>query len=83
MPKRQNGIAPEFFPLTKKEEDRATSIFLAVFLNVYEFRKALMATLNRNAKKSGRDVEAFLHPSFGGKYSETDIPDGLIIHSIL
>lgn len=81
MPRRQNGITPEFFPLTKKEEDRATSIFLAVFLNVYEFRKALMTTLNRSANKSGRDVEAYLHPSFGGKYSEKDIPDGLIIHS--
>lgn len=81
MSKLFSGQAPRLIPSNKSDEDRATSSFLAVLLNVYPLRKALMKSIGRSARKSGSDVEAELHPSFRGKYSTTDIPDGMIQHS--
>lgn len=75
-----SGPQPRLIPSMKSDEDRATSSFLAVFLAVTPFRKALMKSLGRSARKSGNDIKAQLHPSFRGKYSDTDIPDGLIAH---
>lgn len=75
------GLIPRLIPNNKSEEDKATSAFLAVFLSVTPFRQALMKTIGRSVRKSGNDVEAFVHPSFRGNYSKTDIPDGLIIHN--
>jgi|GEM_PF-1954319 len=75
------GLSPRLIPNNKSEEDRATSAFLAVFLSVTCFRKALMKSIGRNVRKSGKDTQAFVHPSFRGNYSKTDIPDGLIIHT--
>jgi len=75
------GLPPRLIPNNKSEEDRATSAFLAVFLAVTCFRKALMKSIGRNVRKSGSDTQAFVHPSFRGNYSKTDIPDGLIVHT--
>ena len=74
------GLEPRLFPITRSEEDRATSYLLSTFLSVAEFRRALMETVGRKTLRSGTDIEAFLHPSFDGKYSQKCIPDGLIVH---
>ncbi|WP_298915859.1 hypothetical protein [uncultured Algimonas sp.] len=39
-----------------------------------------MKSIGRSVRKSGNDIQAELHPSFRGKYSNTDIPDGMIQH---
>ena len=75
-----SGHEPRLIPSNKSDEDRATSSFLAVLIHVDEFRRVLMRSVGRSVRKSGNDFNAELHPSFRGKYSETDIPDGMIVH---
>ena len=74
------GSQARLFPTVKSDEDRATSIFLATFAMVYEFRYSLMISVGRKMSKRGHDFSVTTHPRFGGRYSPSDIPDGLIVH---
>jgi len=72
------GYDATLFPMTTSGEDKATSIFFAILNLVQPFRDTLLKTIGKRAYRSGADFSATLHPSFGGKYSSKDIPDGLI-----
>ncbi|WP_427453240.1 hypothetical protein [Litorimonas sp. WD9-15] len=72
------GFKPTLFPMMSSGEDQATSIFFGMMCLVLPLRDTLLRTISRSAYKSGNDFSAFLHPSFGGKYSKKDVPDGVI-----
>lgn len=72
------GFKPTLFPMMSSAEDQATSIFFGMLTLVLPFRDIMLRSISRSAYKSGNDFSAFLHPSFGGKYSKKDVPDGVI-----
>jgi len=72
------GYSPTLFPRTKVEEDRITSILFAVLELVEPLRSRLLKSIGKNSYKNRDDFHAKLHPSFGGKYSDKDIPDAHI-----
>lgn len=72
------GFKPTLFPMMSSGEDQATSIFFSILTLVQPFREVMLKSISRSAYKSGTDFSAFLHPSFGGKYSKKDVPDGVI-----
>ncbi len=72
------GTEPTLFPLMSSEEDKTTCIFFSILKLVYPFRNKLLKSIGKSAYRSGNDFEALLHPSFGGKHSKKDIPDGYI-----
>ena len=72
------GYAPTLFPRTKIEEDRITSIFFAVLDFVEPLRSRLLKSIGKTSYKNRDDFHVKLHPSFGGKYSDKDIPDAHI-----
>ena len=72
------GHPPTLFPRTKVEEDRITSILFAVLEMVEPFRNRLLKSIGKRSYKNRDDFHANLHPSFGGKYSNKDIPDAQI-----
>ena len=75
------GEPVRLFPTVKSDEDRATSILLATMDLVPEFRAALLHTVGRRVTKRGDNFFVTVHPKFGGRYSDKDIPDGLIVHT--
>ncbi len=75
------GESVRLFPTVKSDEDRATSILLATMELVPDFRAVLLGTTGRRVTKRGDSFFVTVHPKFGGRYSEKDIPDGLIVHS--
>lgn len=72
------GHPPTLFPRTKIEEDRITSIFFSVLELVEPLRNRLLKSIGKKSYKNRNDFDIALHPSFGGKYSDKDIPDGHI-----
>jgi len=72
------GFDATLFPMTSSDEDKATSILFSILNLIQPFRDDLLKTIGKTAYKSGNDFTASLHPSFGGKYSKKDIPDGII-----
>lgn len=72
------GIPPSLFPTTKIEEDKLTSVFFAVLELVEPLRSRLLKSIGRSSYKNRDDFHAKLHPSFGGKYSDKNIPDAHI-----
>ena len=72
------GFKPTLFPMMSSGEDQATSILFGMLTLVMPFRDTMLRSISRSAYKSGNDFSAFLHPSFGGKYSKKDVPDGVI-----
>jgi hypothetical protein len=72
------GFKPTLFPMMSSGEDQATSILFGMLALVFPFRDIMLRSIGRSAYKSGNDFSAFLHPSFGGKYSKKDVPDGVI-----
>ncbi len=79
MDKVHYGYPPTLFPVIASVEDKATSILFAMISMLRPFRNDLLESIGRKAYKSGNDFTAALHPSFGGKYSKKDIPDGIIL----
>ena len=69
------GHHASLFPRTKVEEDRITSIFFAVMELVQPLRARLLKSIGKTSYKNRDDFQLSLHPSFGGKYSDKDIPD--------
>lgn len=69
------GHPPTLFPRTKIEEDRITSIFFAVMDIVQPLRAKLLSSIGKSSYRNRDDFNLSLHPSFGGKYSDKDIPD--------
>ena len=69
------GHAPTLFPRTKVEEDRVTSIFFSVMELVQPLQAQLLKSIGKSSYKNRDDFHITLHPSFGGKYSDKDIPD--------
>ncbi len=72
------GYSPTLFPRTKIEEDRITSIFFAVLDLVEPLRSRLLKSIGKRSYKNRDDFHVKLQPSFGGKYSDKDIPDAHI-----
>ncbi len=72
------GFKPTLFPMMSSGEDKATSVFFGMMDLVFPLRDVMLKSISRTAYKSGKDFSAFLHPSFGGKYSKKDVPDGVI-----
>lgn len=75
------GEPVRLFPTVKSDEDRATSILLATMDLVPDFRAVLLGTTGRKVTKRGDSFFVTVHPKFGGKYSDKDIPDGLLVHT--
>ena len=69
------GHHASLFPRTKVEEDKITSIFFAVMELVQPLRSRLLKSIGKTSYKNRDDFQLSLHPSFGGKYSDKDIPD--------
>jgi len=69
------GHPATLFPRTKVEEDKVTSIFFAVMDLVQPLRAKLLKSIGKSSYKNRDDFHLSLHPSFGGKYSNKDIPD--------
>lgn len=69
------GHPATLFPRTKIEEDKVTSIFFAVMELVQPLRAQLLGSIGKSSYKNRDDFHLSLHPSFGGKYSDKNIPD--------
>lgn len=75
----REGKEPRLFPTVKSDEDKATSILLAVLSAVQPLRRELLGSIGFKLKKRGVTFKARVHPEFSMKKASKDIPDGMLI----
>lgn len=75
----REGKQAVLFPTVKSNEDRATSIFLAVLENIPSLKERMMSSIGVKVRKRKSSFETRVHPQFSTRNISKDIPDGMII----